>query len=41
MWKDESRGLDDKRKMELVIEQNPDKKLTILMKVELKALGIM
>jgi hypothetical protein len=41
MWKDESRGLDDKRKMELVIEQNPDKKLTILMKAELKALGIM
>jgi len=30
-----------KRKMELVIEQNPDKKLTILMKAELKALGIM
>jgi len=30
-----------KRKMELVVEQNPDKKLTMLMKVELTALGIL
>jgi len=30
-----------KRKMELVLEQNPDKKLTVLMKADLKSLGIM
>lgn len=30
-----------KRKIELVLEQNPDKKLIVLMKAELKALGIM
>ena len=41
MWKDEFRSLDDKRKMELVLEQNPDKKLTVLMKAELKVLGVM
>lgn len=41
MWKDESKGIDDKRKMELVSEQNSDKKIIVIMKEQLNALGVL
>ena len=40
MWKSKDGRVDDKRKMQKVIEQNPDKKILVLMKEELKKLNI-
>ena len=39
-YKSDDSRVDDKRKMDKVIEQNSDKKITLLMKAELVALGI-
>lgn len=41
MWKDVNKNVDDKLKMKLVQEQNPNLKLKILMKMDLKNLGIL
>lgn len=40
MWKSTRTGVDDERKLQLVQEQNPNVKLVVLMKEELRSLGL-
>jgi hypothetical protein len=41
MWKDEIRHIDDETKLRLVIEQNPQMRLSVFMKDCLKQLGVL
>lgn len=41
MWKDERKQINDELKLRLVQEQNPNLKLTVLMKAELMLMGVL